>query len=72
MLEAEGVKARLILGNAWGERAPVKVFNEMFYADVELAPGAKVPLPDGHEDRGLYVVSGSVGDRRADASRRRG
>ena len=23
-------------------------------------PGAKVPLPDGHEDRGLYIVSGSV------------
>jgi redox-sensitive bicupin YhaK (pirin superfamily) len=60
VLESEGVKARLILGTAWGERAPVKVFNEMFYADVELAPGARVPLPDGHEDRGLYVVSGSV------------
>ena len=54
------MKARLILGSAWGERAPVKVFGEMFYADVELAPGARVPLPDGHEDRGLYIVSGSV------------
>jgi redox-sensitive bicupin YhaK (pirin superfamily) len=32
----------------------------MFYADVELAPGARVPLPDDHEDRGLYLVSGSV------------
>jgi redox-sensitive bicupin YhaK (pirin superfamily) len=60
LLDADGVKARVILGTAWGERAPVRVFNEMFYADVELAPGARVPLPDGHEDRGLYVVSGSV------------
>ena len=34
--------------------------HEMFYADVELAPGARVPLPDEHEDRGLYMVSGSV------------
>lgn len=59
-LESEGAKARLILGTAWGERAPVKTFTEMFYADVELAPGAKVPLPDGHEDRGIYVVSGSI------------
>ena len=59
-LEGEGVQARLILGTAWGERAPVQTFSEMFYADVELAPGAKVPLPDGHEDRGLYVVSGSI------------
>jgi redox-sensitive bicupin YhaK (pirin superfamily) len=59
-LQSEGVKARLVLGTAWGERVPVKTFTEMFYADAELAPGAKVPLPDGHEDRGLYVVSGSV------------
>ena len=60
VIEADGVTARLILGNAWGERAPIKVFSEMFYADVEMAPGARVALPDGHEDRGLYVVSGSV------------
>jgi redox-sensitive bicupin YhaK (pirin superfamily) len=60
LLEAEGAKARLILGSAWGESAPVKTFSEMFYADVDLGPGARVPLPEGHEDRGLYVVSGSV------------
>ena len=65
LIEADGAKARLILGDAWGERAPVKVFNEMFYADVELAPGAKAPLPDGHEDRGLYIVSGQHHRRRA-------
>lgn len=58
--EEAGVRARLILGSAWGARAPVKVFNEMFYLDVELAPGAAVPLPDDHEDRGIYIVSGSV------------
>jgi redox-sensitive bicupin YhaK (pirin superfamily) len=59
-IEADGVKARLILGTAWGARAPVRTFNAMFYADVELAPGARLPLPDDHEDRGLYVLSGSV------------
>ncbi|MCH4809892.1 pirin-like C-terminal cupin domain-containing protein [Vreelandella neptunia] len=25
-----------------------------------MQPGAKLPLPDNHEDRGLYVTSGSV------------
>ena len=59
-LEADGVSARLILGNAWGARAPVRTFTEMFYADVHLAPGAQIPLPDEHEDRGIYIVSGSV------------
>ncbi|MBP7000696.1 pirin family protein [Amaricoccus sp.] len=59
-IEAEGATARLILGTAWGRRSPVAVSSEMFYADVTLAPHARVPLPDDHEDRGVYIVSGSV------------
>ncbi|NNF71370.1 MAG: pirin family protein [Rhodobacteraceae bacterium] len=58
--EGEGKQVRLILGNAYGERARVKVASEMFYADAVLAPGAKLPLPDDHEDRGAYVVEGEV------------
>ncbi|MFD1341923.1 pirin family protein [Litorisediminicola beolgyonensis] len=59
-LEAEGKRVRLILGEAWGERAPVETASEMFYADAQLAPGAAIPMPDNHEDRGVYVVEGSV------------
>jgi redox-sensitive bicupin YhaK (pirin superfamily) len=60
LLEGEGKQVRLILGSAWGERAPVKTFTEMFYADVVLEPGATLPLPDNHEDRGLYITDGSI------------
>jgi redox-sensitive bicupin YhaK (pirin superfamily) len=60
MLLGEGKEVRLILGNAWGERAPVETPSEMFYADAVLQPGAKLPMPDEHEDRGAYVTSGSV------------
>lgn len=60
MLEGEGKHLRLILGTAYGETAPVKVFSETFYADALLEPGASIPMPDDHEDRGLYVISGEV------------
>jgi redox-sensitive bicupin YhaK (pirin superfamily) len=60
LLEDDGKQVRLILGSAWGARAPVKTFTETFYADVVLAAGAKLPLPDDHEDRGVYVVEGSI------------
>ena len=60
LLEGEGKEVRLILGDAWGETAPVKTASEMFYADAVLAPSAKLPLPDNHEDRGIYVVEGSI------------
>jgi redox-sensitive bicupin YhaK (pirin superfamily) len=59
-LEGEGKEVRLILGTAYGEAAPVKVASEMFYADAVLKPGAAIPMPDDHEDRGVYVVDGSV------------
>ncbi|MEM9732880.1 MAG: pirin family protein [Pseudomonadota bacterium] len=59
-IEGEGKQVRLIIGNAWGERAPTKTFSDMFYADVVLEPGAAIPLPDNHEDRGLYVVDGEI------------
>lgn len=59
-LEGEGKEVRLILGDAWGERAPVQTFSEMFYADAVLEAGATIPLPDNHEDRGVYVVEGSI------------
>ncbi|WP_151720658.1 pirin family protein [Gemmobacter serpentinus] len=59
-LEGEGKHLRLILGHGWGERAPVPVATETLYADATLAAGASLPLPDDHEDRGVYVVEGSV------------
>ncbi|MEX3008564.1 pirin family protein [Hoeflea sp. TYP-13] len=60
LLKGKGKDVRLILGNAWGERAPAKTFTNMFYADAVLEPEALLPLPDDHEDRGLYILSGSV------------
>ena len=44
---------RLILGTAYGERAPVETPAEMFYVDAVLEAGASLPLPDEHEDRGI-------------------
>ncbi|MEM6489131.1 MAG: pirin family protein [Pseudomonadota bacterium] len=59
-IEGEGKSVRLILGDAYGARAPVKTFSEMFYADAHIAAGQMLPMPDNHEDRALYVTSGTV------------
>lgn len=59
-IESEGVRAKLILGSAYGEAAPATLFSETFYLDVIPEPGARFPLPDEHEDRGIYVSQGSV------------
>lgn len=60
VLEDKGVSLRLILGKAYGQEAPATLFSETFYADVHLAGGSRLPLPDNHEDRGIYIVEGSI------------
>lgn len=59
-IEGKGTTMRLILGSAFGEKAPVATFSEMFYLDAVLEPGAAISLPHEHEDRGVYVVQGTV------------
>ncbi len=60
VLEGEGKTVRLILGSAWGQSMPMPMPVEVFYADADLASGAAIPLPDDHEDRGVYVLKGEV------------
>jgi redox-sensitive bicupin YhaK (pirin superfamily) len=60
VLEDGGISARLLLGNAYGKTAPATLFSEAFYLDVTLAPGTPFPLPDEHEDRGIYVTEGGI------------
>lgn len=60
VIEDDGVSVRLILGTAYGQVAPATMFSETFYADVTLDRGSRLPLPDNHEDRGIYIVEGSI------------
>jgi len=59
-IEQPGVAMRLIAGGAFGERAAVKTYSEMFYLAVDMAAGAAFALPPEHEERGVYVIDGDV------------
>jgi redox-sensitive bicupin YhaK (pirin superfamily) len=56
----EGKVVRVIAGSLYGARSPVAVFGDLFCADVVLQPGARLELPAGHEERGVYVISGAI------------
>lgn len=59
-LEADGVRIRVIAGHCFGAHAPVAVASELFYADIELAAGARLEIPADHEERALYPVEGRL------------
>ncbi|KXF77147.1 pirin [Paramesorhizobium deserti] len=60
VIEDRGVSVRLILGEAYGEKAPAQMYSQMFYADVKLDVGSRLPMPHDHEDRAIYIVEGSI------------
>lgn len=59
-IEGEGKSVRLILGDLYGEKAPVTTHSGIFYADVIMEANTRLPLPDNHEDRSIYVIDGSI------------
>src|SRR2546427_5799974 len=55
-----GVWMRLIAGEAFGLRSPVRTHSPLFYLHAVMPAGSRIGLPDGHLERAAYVVSGSV------------
>jgi redox-sensitive bicupin YhaK (pirin superfamily) len=60
VIEGEGKRVRLITGSLYGAESPVQTLSEMFYADITLVEGARLPIRSEHEERAAYIVEGSV------------
>lgn len=55
-----GTRVRVIIGTAFGASAPTAFPHETLYAEAVLSPGAVLPFDDDWEERGVYIVSGSI------------
>jgi len=55
-----GVTGQLIAGSAYGLTAGVQTHSPLFYAHLELVPGATAEIPAGYPERALYVAKGAV------------
>src|SRR5215207_9455404 len=51
IVEGDGKRMRLITGSLYGAHSPVQTLSEMFYADITLVAGARLPIPTEHEER---------------------
>ena len=59
-LTRPGARLTVIAGSAYGARSPVAVRSPTLYVAADLDLGATLPVCGEHEERGVYVVSGSV------------
>ncbi|WP_397473805.1 pirin family protein [Pusillimonas sp.] len=66
-----GVTGHLIAGSAYGMTAAAETHSPLFYAHLDMAPGATAELPSGHAERALYIAAGEVelGGTRYDAGK---
>ncbi|MGZ5162294.1 MAG: pirin family protein [Burkholderiales bacterium] len=61
VLDESGVHIRVIAGEAYGAKAPVRIYSPLFYVRCELLAGATLQLPVNYSERAAYVVTGDVG-----------
>ncbi|MBB5752075.1 pirin family protein [Prosthecomicrobium pneumaticum] len=59
-VSAEGIRVRVVAGQAYGAVSPVSTFTDTLYADVVLEAGARLPVDADHEERAAYLLSGTV------------
>jgi redox-sensitive bicupin YhaK (pirin superfamily) len=55
-----GTEIRIVAGELFGMRSPVETLSGMFYADVTLEAGAALSIAPDYEERGAYIVDGSI------------
>ncbi len=58
--EEDGAWRRVIAGEAYGARSPVRTHSPLFYVHCRLAAGARVGVPNGFAERAAYVIKGEV------------
>src|SRR3954447_376419 len=61
LVEGDGITARLIAGQAFGARSPLRSPSETLYADVHLARDSLLPIEPSYEERALYTIAGEIG-----------
>ncbi len=60
MIGDNGNSVRVVVGSLYGASSPVPTVHETIFADVHLAASSTLPLDADHEERGLYVIDGTI------------
>lgn len=60
VVEANGARARIIMGTLWGATSPVTCHSETIYADVALGAGGSLPIDPEADERAVYLAEGDA------------
>ncbi len=60
VIDGEGKRVTLVMGEGFGSRSPVATPTATFYADAQLMAGATLPLDAFYEERAIYITTGAI------------
>ena len=60
VIEDGRAKAIVIMGELWGERAPVTTYADTIYAEIVLGAGGAIPLEEDADERAVMLVGGEA------------
>lgn len=59
-LDVEGVAVRVMIGEAYGHKSPVKQYSPTQYVEAAMPAGSNLAIPQNSSELALYPVEGSV------------
>ena len=60
VVETRNARARIIMGDLWGQSAPTTTYAGTIYADIVLDAGGEVPIDPGADERAVYLSMGEA------------
>jgi hypothetical protein len=60
IIDGDGVRLQLIMGEGFGARSPVTQHSPTIYASITLAPGAAMVIDHEADERALYLLEGDA------------
>jgi redox-sensitive bicupin YhaK (pirin superfamily) len=60
LFTAEGLRGRIIAGEAYGLKSTVSTHSPLFYIHLDLETGAGFTLPQGYAERAVYITRGAI------------
>jgi redox-sensitive bicupin YhaK (pirin superfamily) len=60
VIDADGARGRVVMGAFEGLSSPVFTPTDTLYVDLSLDPGKRFPFSARHEERALYILSGTL------------
>lgn len=60
LVEEDSVRARVIMGELWGKRAPTTCYAETIYAEIDLGPAGAIPIDADADERAVMLVAGEA------------